>query len=109
VPHRYGAASAEEIPLLGDSLIIGRFDPESGPVDIDLENTPEAPQISRHHAEMYREAGGTWYVKDLGSTNGVFIKRAGSRTFDPRITAPEAVSNGDEISFGNARFILRVD
>lgn len=109
VPHRYGVASAEEIPLLGESLIIGRFDPESGPVDIDLENTPEAAQISRNHAEMYREADGTWHVRDLGSTNGVFVRRAGSRTFDPRITEPVAVSNGDEISFGNARFVLKMD
>ena len=94
---------------MGERLIIGRFDPESGPVDIDLENTPEAAQISRHHAEMYREADGTWYVRDLGSTNGVFIKPAGASTFNSRITTPEAVSNGDEIAFGNARFVLRLD
>jgi hypothetical protein len=109
VARRYGAASGEEYPLLGDRLILGRFDPETGPVDIDLSQIPEAPQLSRHHAELYREADGHWHVKDLGSTNGVFIKSAGSAAFGPRLTAPQALANGDEVAFGNARFIFRTD
>lgn len=109
VTNRYGAPSGEEYPLLADRLVVGRFDPETGPVDLDLSQTPESPQISRHHAELYREADGQWYVKDLGSTNGVFVKSGGSPTFGPRITTPQALAAGDEIAFGNARFILRMD
>lgn len=109
VAHRYGAASGEEHPLLGDRLVVGRFDPETGPVDIDLSEAPEAGQISRHHAEVYREADGRWLVKDLGSTNGVFVKRSGSSTFGPRLTAPEGLTSGDEVAFGNARFIFKTD
>ena len=106
---RHGAVTTEEIPLHGDRLVVGRFDPESGPVDIDLSNTPEAGQLSRHHAELYREADGRWYVKDLGSTNGVFVKRPDSSLFGPRLTTPTALSPGDEVAFGNARFIFRAD
>lgn len=109
VPHRYGATADRELPLLGDRLVVGRFDPETGPVDIDLSEAPEAGQISRHHAEVYREADGGWYVKDLGSTNGVFVKSGGSSTFGPRLTAPRALASGDEVAFGNARFIFRMD
>ena len=106
---RYGSVTDEEIPLHGERLVVGRFDPESGPVDIDLSNSPESGQLSRHHAELYREADGRWYVKDLGSTNGVFVKRPDSSTFGPRITAPAALSPGDEVAFGNARFLFRAD
>ena len=108
VANRYGAPSGEEYPLLGERLIVGRFDPETGPVDVDLSQAPEAPQLSRRHAELYRE-GGAWFVQDLGSTNGVFVKPAGKSGFGPRITAPQPLSNGDEVAFGNARFILRAE
>jgi pSer/pThr/pTyr-binding forkhead associated (FHA) protein len=101
--------SSEEYPLLGDRLVVGRFDPDTGPVDIDLSQTPEAVHISRHHAEIYREADGQWYVKDLGATNGVFVKSGGSGAFGPRLTAPQALTPGDEVAFGNARFIFRTD
>jgi len=106
---RYGVVTAEEIPLQGDRLVVGRFDPESGPVDIDLSGAPEAGQLSRHHAELYREADGQWHVKDLGSTNGVFVKRPESSTFGPRLTAPVALHPGDEVAFGNARFVFVAD
>jgi hypothetical protein len=106
---RYGAVTTEEIPLQGERLVVGRFDPESGPVDIDLSAIPEAGQLSRHHAELYREADGRWYVKDLGSTNGVFVKRPDSSTFGARLTAPAALNPGDEVAFGNARFLFRAD
>ncbi len=108
-PKRYGAVGAEEIPLQGDRLVVGRFDPETGPVDIDLSGTPEAEQLSRHHAELYRESDGGWYVQDLGSTNGVFVKRPGSSTFGPRLSTPTALTPGDEVAFGNARFIFKAD
>jgi hypothetical protein len=106
---RYGAVTTEEIPLQGERLVVGRFDPESGPVDIDLSAIPESGQLSRHHAELYREADGGWYVKDLGSTNGVFVKRPDSSTFGPRITTPVALNPGDEVAFGNARFLFKAD
>jgi hypothetical protein len=109
VARRYGATAADEYPLLGDHLVVGRFDPETGPVDIDLSQTPESVHISRHHAEIYREGDGRWYVKDLGATNGVFVKHAGSAAFGPRLTAPEPLAPGDEVAFGNARFVLETD
>jgi len=104
---RHGAPTGEEIPLLGERMVVGRFDPETGPVDIDLSSAPESVHISRQHGELRRDADGTWTVRDLGSTNGVFVKGSGAETFGPRITAPKTLADGDEVAFGNARFTFR--
>lgn len=104
---RFGALTGDEVPLQGERLLVGRFDPETGPVDIDLSAAPEAEHISRQHAELDREADGRWLVRDLGSTNGVFVKGSGQASFGPRITEPLAIADGDELAFGNARFVFR--
>lgn len=109
VSKRYGALTGEEIPLLGERLVVGRFDPETGPVDVDLSSIPETQHISRQHGEIYREADGRWFVRDLGSTNGVFVKRSADSSFGQRITQPREIANGDELAFGNARFVFRTD
>ena len=87
----------------------GPLDPETGPVDIDLSSAPEAEHVSRQHGDLYREADGRWFVRDLGSTNGVFVKGQGTTAFGPRISAPHPLDNGDEVAFGNARFVFRAD
>ena len=104
---RYGAPTGDEIPLIGQRLVVGRFDPETGPVDVDLSESAESGHISRQHGELYREGDGSWMVRDLGSTNGVFVKGGDTASFGPRITAPRALKDGDELAFGNARFIFR--
>ncbi len=88
VAKRFGALTGEEIPLLAQRLVVGRFDPETGPVDVDLSGAPGSEHISRQHAELYREGDGPWLVRDLGSTNGVFVKGGREASFGPRITAP---------------------
>jgi hypothetical protein len=105
---RHGAPTGEEIPLLGQRMIIGRFDPETGPVDIDLSSSPDSAHISRQHAELYHEAESQWMVRDLGSTNGVFVRGGGEAAFGPRISEPRALQNNDEVAFGNARFVFRI-
>ena len=103
---KQAGAPISEFTLESNNLI-GRFDPDTGPVDIDLENfSRDDSIISRNHAEIYSESG-CWKVKDLGSINGVFIKPMGESRFGNRITFPTEVKNGDEISFGNIRFIFR--
>jgi pSer/pThr/pTyr-binding forkhead associated (FHA) protein len=87
--------------------VVGRFDPETGPVDVDLSEAVEAGHISRQHGELYREADGSWMVRDLGSTNGVFVKSGADASFGPRITTPRALKDGDEVAFGNARFVFK--
>ncbi|MBW4614158.1 MAG: FHA domain-containing protein [Desmonostoc vinosum HA7617-LM4] len=92
--------------VLEDSNIIGRFDPDLGPVEIDLEGFVGADYISRNHAEIYRE-GSQWKIKDLGSENGVFLKRVDQTRFSARITTPEILNIGDEVAFGRIRFVFQ--
>jgi len=91
---------------LESSNIIGKFDPDMGPVEVDLEDFPGSDTISRQHAEVYLE-GDQWKIKDLGSTNGAFIKRVGQARFGARITTPETLNSGDEIAFGKVNFIFK--
>ena len=67
---------------------------------------PGAEHVSRRHAQVYVE-GGVWKVKDLGSTNGVFVRRNGEAGFSPRLQEPAELHNGDEIAFGNTVFLFR--
>jgi pSer/pThr/pTyr-binding forkhead associated (FHA) protein len=96
----------ETFPL-GEQTLIGRFDSETGPVDVDLGQIAEAVYISRHHAVIQRDTSGTWTVRDLGTANGTFVRPKGQSKFQ-RITDEQAVHDGDEIALGNARFEFRI-
>ncbi len=100
---RGGALTGDVFPI-GPSATIGRFDPESGPVDVDMANLPEAVYISRHHAELNLRDG-QWMVKDLGSRNGTFVRNAAGFN---RVTGETPVQSGDEVAFGNARFEFQI-
>ncbi|BAQ66390.1 FHA domain-containing protein [Geminocystis sp. NIES-3709] len=88
--------------------LIGIFDPDTGPVDIDLENFVGGETVSRQHGEIYWE-NGQWMIKDLGSTNGIFIKKLGNNRFNARITTPEIIEHGDEIAIAKIRFSFKID
>lgn len=88
-------------------IVIGRFDPETGPVDIDLGPLPEGSYVSRQHALLQCSAHGQWSVRDLNSRNGVFVKKRGQPQFG-RVAGEQQVHSGDEIALGNARFEFTV-
>jgi hypothetical protein len=102
---RAGVLTSDSFPL-GEHVIIGRFDVETGPVDVDLGPLPEAVYLSRHHAEVWRDGDGNWFIKDLSSQNGTFVRPAKSEKFQ-RVTQDQPIGDGDEIAFGNARFEFR--
>jgi FHA domain-containing protein/uncharacterized protein DUF1707 len=54
--------------------------------------------VSRFHAELYVQGTG-WMLSDLGSMNG-------TRVNGWRLTGPVPVRAGDEVGFGNLRFIV---
>ncbi|MCS6919717.1 MAG: FHA domain-containing protein [Fimbriimonadales bacterium] len=103
---RGGALTGDTFPING-RVVIGRFDPSTGPVDVDIGALPEAVYISRRHAEIWCDSSGQWYVKDLGSMNGTFVCAAGQAQFH-RVTGDHPISDGDEIALGNARFEFRI-
>jgi hypothetical protein len=105
---KFGALTGETLPLMGTNLVVGRFDPSTGPVELDVSSLPGAEHISRRHAEIYFEDG-VWKVRDLGSTNGVFVKKAAEASFSPRLQTPMNLGAGDEIAFGNMVLVFLVD
>ena len=54
---------------------------------------------SAQHARLFGK-NGTWYVEDLGSTNGTFVN-------DQRLAAPAMVQPGDRIRIGTTMLELR--
>ena len=75
---KFETSFIKEIKLDRPGFTVGRK-PEN---DIILENAT----VSGHHCRLY-EAGGTWFVEDLNSTNGTFINgkkivKAGLRNND---------------------------
>ncbi|WP_218081433.1 FHA domain-containing protein [Anthocerotibacter panamensis] len=100
-----GALTSTEFQLGGERLTLGRFDEVSGPVDIDLTGLPGCETVSRLHAELFWNRG-AWHIKDLGSTNGVFVKRQAEGSFGPRLLAPIRLGAGDEVALGNTRLVL---
>jgi FHA domain len=96
-----------EIPLVV-SAVVGRFDPTSGPVDVDLSNLSGGEQISRQHARLEKGSDG-WTVIDNDSANGVHIKPVGARSFSSRLLAPHRLSPGDQIAFGTVVLAFEID
>ncbi|RZD15950.1 MAG: FHA domain-containing protein [Candidatus Acididesulfobacter guangdongensis] len=93
--------------LNSESMIIGRFDQSTGNVDIDLSKLPDAEHISRKHARFTFE-NGKWFIEDLKSTNGVFVKVGNASEFSSRITEPTELRNRDQISIGDIIFLFTV-
>ena len=58
--------------------------------------------VSRKHAEV-RPSGGSWTVRDLGSTNGVKVN---GRRID---TGPQSLKRGDVIELGTSRATFELE
>ena len=56
--------------------------------DLRLEDT----YVSQEHARIFAK-NGSWYVEDLGSTNGTFVN-------EQRLAAPAMLTPGDRIRVG---------
>ncbi|NER48212.1 MAG: FHA domain-containing protein [Symploca sp. SIO1A3] len=97
----------KEVFQLGGYCLVGRFDPDTGPVDIDLGRLPEAEYVSRHHAEIRCDPSGQWFIKDLDTHNGTFFKTVGESKFK-KVVDEQAINHGDEIALGNARFEFQI-
>lgn len=86
-------AKSVALPPVGQAIVIGRG---SG-CDVRL----DFPMISTRHASIEHLEGG-WVVRDLGSTNGTFVR-------GHRITEPVYVHAGDVVGLGSYRLTLSAD
>jgi hypothetical protein len=61
----------------------------------------EDANVSRRHAEV-RPSGGSWIVRDLGSTNGVKVNGR-------QIEGAQSLKPGDEIELGTCRIVFELE
>ena len=85
---RTGPNPGKSFPLTKDELSLGR--------DISNDIVINDAEVSRHHARIYRQAGG-FVLEDTGSTNGTFVN--GQRLMGPHMLRPgEMILLGENIS-----------
>lgn len=92
LPQRTNGPSTQALAipdLLREPVIVGR--------EVDSDIVLDAPQISRHHAELTFTGAG-WQVRDLGSANGTFVNDRGRRIEEAVVT------DDDVLFFGSYRF-----
>ncbi len=92
-----------DFPLYSSVICIGKPN-EERQIDIDVSHLPDADIVSRYHAEI-RVEGNTYYIQDLGSSNGTYIHQT---KLEPNI--PYQLKLGDHIEFGQGNkvtFILQ--
>ena len=80
-----GRTPLKVVDLDQPSIKIGRVKE----MDIVIDN----PSVSRTHAEIAKQADGTWVVRDAGSSNGTFVN-------GDRVSGDRPLKAGDEISLG---------
>ena len=92
-----------EFAVSGESVGIGRWDPESGAYpEIDLTEDDLDCYISRHHARIFLKDS-KYFIEDLGSVNKVVVNRS---KLSPHV--PHELNNDDEIIIGKTflRFVV---
>ena len=89
--HRRGSA---KLRYEGKSAVLGQRGGVIGR-SRDCDVVLDDQNVSRRHAEV-RPSGGSWIVKDLGSTNGVKVNGR-------RIQGPQSLKRGDTIQLGTSR------
>jgi len=76
---------------LGEEVTIGRGEACTVPLDDTYTSTL--------HARLFAKDG-TWFVEDMGSTNGTYLNRV-------KVTAPSPLSVGDEVRLGKTVIEVR--
>ncbi len=84
--HPPGPDIGKRTPLLNPQYVVGR-DSEAGFV-------VSRSSVSRQHARLYMDDGGTWWVEDLNSTNGTFVNESRIKN--------QSLSDSDQVRFGDA-------
>ncbi|SET56806.1 FHA domain-containing protein [Lacrimispora sphenoides] len=88
------------------TAVIGR-DVKENHVDVDLSGSSFASMVDIEHAVL-NFSSGNWYVEDLGSANGISVRKAGDgRLYRLSADTPCRLDRGDCLYVGLNRLLLR--
>ncbi|MDR2024424.1 MAG: FHA domain-containing protein [Hungatella sp.] len=88
------------------AMVIGR-DVKENQVDIDLGKSSYASMVDIEHAVL-NFSSGNWYVEDLGSANGISVKKAGDgRVYKLSSDTPCRLERRDCLYVGLNRLLFR--
>lgn len=88
------------------SAVIGRVGKENQ-VDIDLTKSHYASMVDLEHAVLNFSTG-NWFVEDLGSANGISVKKSGDgKVYKLSADTPCRLERGDCLYVGLNRLLLR--
>ena len=88
------------------AMVVGR-DVRENQVDIDLGSSSYASMVDIEHAVLNYSTG-NWYVEDLGSANGISVKKAeDGRVYKLSADTPCRIEKGDHLYVGLNRLLLR--
>ncbi|MFP4323408.1 MAG: FHA domain-containing protein, partial [Anaerolineales bacterium] len=91
-----GPQEGTEIPLITDSLTIGRAT-VSASWDIGLQDKA----VSRPHAKIERKSDNRWVLTDLGSSNGTLLN-------NKLVTQPSDLQDGAVMLVGQTTILFRL-
>ena len=88
------------------AMVIGR-DVRENQVDIDLGQSPYASMVDIEHAVLNYSAG-SWYVEDLGSSNGISVKKVSDgRVYKLSMDTACRLERGDCLYIGLNHLLLK--
>lgn len=88
------------------AILIGK-NSKNGEVDIDLSKLENSEVISRNHSVL-NNTGSSWYLEDLGSSNGTFVLFDESKQkIKIREGRPVKLSYNDVVFIATTKFLLR--
>lgn len=88
------------------SMVIGRAGKNSL-ADVDLSQSPYGAMVDEEHGVL-NFSGGNWYIEDLGSENGISIKKGqDGKTYRLSSDNPCIVEQGDQILVGMNRLLMK--
>ena len=87
------------------AMVIGREGKENQ-VDIDLRKSPYASMVDGEHAVLNFSAG-QWFVEDLGSANGISIKKSDGKVYRLAGGSPCKIERRDCLYVGQNRLLFR--
>ncbi len=99
-----GKSVGKQFMLSAAESQIGRWDADGGIFpDVDLDSDDPEAKVSRRHARITLRDG-SYFLEDLGSTNGTFINRGKRLAPGSR----EQIKDGDEIIVGKTFLRFRL-